>query len=207
MDLNPHFSNNSNAQQWWTTNVVDTTGCQLVSIDGGHTTLLTYSDLCIISNCLIDGGIVIIDDINHREWLGVMDGVQRFLSDTSQFYDVSDDPYLKHAVTIYSNSPNFNFSQDIIKNTEKSINGQEKCLRLVPILMYYNKLFVTTPNYYPIYMQLLETLNADNNNLIYYKPLRATFGNVPIWMDNRNGDQIFEKIIKPILIKQVQKAS
>lgn len=51
------------------------------SIDGGHTKIHTLNDLKIAEKYVADGGVVILDDILHPHWLGVMDGLVQYLSD------------------------------------------------------------------------------------------------------------------------------
>ena len=51
------------------------------SIDGGHTKIHTLNDLKIAEKYVADGGIVILDDILHPHWLGVMDGLIQYLTD------------------------------------------------------------------------------------------------------------------------------
>ena len=51
------------------------------SIDGGHTKIHTLNDLKIAEKYVADAGVVILDDILHPHWLGVMDGLVQYLSD------------------------------------------------------------------------------------------------------------------------------
>lgn len=53
---------------------------RLFSIDGGHTTDITCNDLRIVEKVLIDGGIVILDDILNPGWPGVISGLFKYLS-------------------------------------------------------------------------------------------------------------------------------
>lgn len=50
------------------------------SVDGGHTKIHTLNDLKIAEEYVADGGVVILDDILHPHWLGVMDGLVEYLS-------------------------------------------------------------------------------------------------------------------------------
>jgi len=49
------------------------------SIDGGHTKTHTINDLKLAEKYVSDTGIVILDDITHPHWLGVMDGLVEYL--------------------------------------------------------------------------------------------------------------------------------
>lgn len=49
------------------------------SIDGGHTKTHTLNDLKLAEKYVSDSGIVILDDITHPHWLGVMDGLVEYL--------------------------------------------------------------------------------------------------------------------------------
>lgn len=51
------------------------------SIDGGHTKIHTLNDLKLAEKYVADGGVVILDDILHPHWLGVMDGLVQYLTD------------------------------------------------------------------------------------------------------------------------------
>ena len=51
------------------------------SIDGGHTKIHTLNDLKIAEKYVADAGVVILDDILHPHWLGVMDGLVQYLTD------------------------------------------------------------------------------------------------------------------------------
>ena len=52
-----------------------------ISVDGGHTKIHAINDLKLSEKYLADGGVVILDDILHPHWLGVMDGLVQYLSD------------------------------------------------------------------------------------------------------------------------------
>jgi len=52
---------------------------RMFSIDGGHTSDITLHDLRLAETVVVDGGIVIVDDILNEHWLGVISGVARFL--------------------------------------------------------------------------------------------------------------------------------
>jgi len=52
-----------------------------ISVDGGHTKIHALNDLKLSEKYLADGGVVILDDILHPHWLGVMDGLVQYLSD------------------------------------------------------------------------------------------------------------------------------
>ncbi|CAF1028379.1 unnamed protein product [Didymodactylos carnosus] len=210
LDLNSIFSTpNSNTVQWWMKSVVGENGLQLVSIDGGHTPLLAYSDLCLVANSLIDGGVVIVDDIAHPGWLGVRDGVSRYLSETSKFIT---NQQLINEMTLYCDKPNFNRSKHIIEETTPPVDHKSHCLRIVPFLQFYNKLFLTTPNYYPYYIKLLSErkyhLNGKRTKYIKYHSLRLTVGNVPVWADNYKLNQteknkLFKQLIEPQWYKEI----
>jgi hypothetical protein len=56
-----------------------TTKFRLISVDGGHTGAITLSDLQLAEQCLIPGGIVVLDDILNADWLGVITGLSDYL--------------------------------------------------------------------------------------------------------------------------------
>jgi hypothetical protein len=54
---------------------------RLISIDGGHTEEITASDLGVAEAALVEGGIVVVDDVFNEMWPGVADGVHRYFRD------------------------------------------------------------------------------------------------------------------------------
>ena len=52
---------------------------RFISIDGGHTAEHTINDLKISSELISNEGVVILDDILNHHWLGVIEGVVKFL--------------------------------------------------------------------------------------------------------------------------------
>ena len=55
------------------------TPVRLFSIDGSHTGEATYSDCCLAAATLTRGGCMFVDDYLNHGWLGVHEGVHRFL--------------------------------------------------------------------------------------------------------------------------------
>lgn len=53
---------------------------RFISIDGGHTPEHTLSDLRLATTLVANEGVVILDDILNHHWLGVIEGVNLFLS-------------------------------------------------------------------------------------------------------------------------------
>ncbi|CAM4868011.1 unnamed protein product [Rotaria socialis] len=201
LDLNSDFSKNLEAQRWWQTTIKRDRGCQLVSIDGGHTTLTTYSDMCVISNSLVDGGVVMVDDIDNPGWLGVRDGVSKFLCETSNYFNIRENLDLTEAATKNVYEPDFNYSCRIVKATMKTMKFGCNCYRLAPFLKYDNKLFLTTPNYYAHYVHLLKKINENGTNLIAFNKLRYTVGNIPVWADSElKKVDIFDKLVDDSLV-------
>jgi predicted O-methyltransferase YrrM len=52
---------------------------RLMSIDGGHTAAVTAHDLALAEACVVDDGLVVLDDVLNAHWLGVVSGLFRFL--------------------------------------------------------------------------------------------------------------------------------
>lgn len=64
-------------------NLVQTIGpgtCRYVSIDGGHTVEHTLNDLKIAERLISNEGVVILDDIMHYCWVGVIQAAVKYLS-------------------------------------------------------------------------------------------------------------------------------
>ncbi|CAM2726566.1 unnamed protein product [Rotaria socialis] len=208
LDLNSDFSKNLEAQRWWQTTIKRDRGCQLVSIDGGHTTLTTYSDMCVISNSLVDGGVVMVDDIDNPGWLGVRDGVSKFLCETSNYFNIRENLDLTEAATKHVYEPDFNYSCRIVKATMKTMKFGCNCYRLTPFLKYENKLFLTTPNYYAHYVHLLKKINEKGTNFIAFNKLRYTVGNIPVWADSElKRVDIFDKLVRPTWLAEIAHAT
>jgi hypothetical protein len=165
---------------------------------------------------MIDGGVVIVDDITHPGWLGVRDGTARFLSETSA---LCTDSNLETELSIKPNETSFELSRRIINATELDPVRKQRspCSRLVPFLQYYNKLYLTTPNFYPYYIELVGAQenfanDARKRGIFYleYHALRLTIGNVPVWTDNHElnssvRENYFKELIEPIWQRDIQK--
>lgn len=54
---------------------------RFLSVDGGHTKIHALNDLKLAEKYIADAGVVILDDILHPHWLGVMDGLVQYLTD------------------------------------------------------------------------------------------------------------------------------
>lgn len=55
---------------------------RLISIDGGHSVEHTVNDLTLANKLINNEGVVILDDVMNYHWLGVMEGLFRFMSTT-----------------------------------------------------------------------------------------------------------------------------
>ena len=54
---------------------------RIFSVDGGHTRELTFNDLSFAASNLVDGGIIVLDDVtNFEAWPGVIDGMFTWFS-------------------------------------------------------------------------------------------------------------------------------
>jgi hypothetical protein len=51
------------------------------SVDGGHTEEIVFSDMKLAEATLVDGGVVIADDVFNEQWPGVAVGTLRYLED------------------------------------------------------------------------------------------------------------------------------
>lgn len=54
---------------------------RLISIDGGHTPEITAHDLATAEGALVEGGIIILDDVFNESFPGVSQGVYRYFSE------------------------------------------------------------------------------------------------------------------------------
>lgn len=57
------------------------TSFRMISVDGGHTGPITCSDLHLSEKRLVDGGIVVLDDILNPDWTGVITGLVKYFSE------------------------------------------------------------------------------------------------------------------------------
>jgi hypothetical protein len=53
---------------------------RLISIDGGHSTATTLNDLRLADQLMIEGGVVILDDVFNPMWPGVLAGFARYMN-------------------------------------------------------------------------------------------------------------------------------
>jgi hypothetical protein len=56
-------------------------GVRLFSVDGGHTAEIVQSDMALAEACLVDGGVVIADDVFNQRWPGVAVGTLQYIED------------------------------------------------------------------------------------------------------------------------------
>lgn len=61
---------------------------RLISVDAGHTSILTRNDLLLSTCNLLQGGVVVIDDLYHPHWHGVTEGMHQFFSSMTEPYDL-----------------------------------------------------------------------------------------------------------------------
>lgn len=50
------------------------------SVDGGHTVRHVMNDMALADRCIAEFGVVFVDDILNSHWLGVVEGVCRYLA-------------------------------------------------------------------------------------------------------------------------------
>lgn len=62
--------------------IIEPGSLRFISIDGGHTAIHTMNDLRLASNLISNEGIVILDDILNHRWIGVLEGLVKFLQTT-----------------------------------------------------------------------------------------------------------------------------
>jgi hypothetical protein len=61
------------------TNYIEPGSIRFFSIDGGHTAEHAINDLHIANQLIANEGIVIVDDIMHHWWPGVLEGLVKFI--------------------------------------------------------------------------------------------------------------------------------
>lgn len=54
---------------------------RMFSVDGGHTAEITRHDLLLAEASVVDGGVVVLDDLLNVHWLGVVTGAAQYLLD------------------------------------------------------------------------------------------------------------------------------
>ena len=57
---------------------------RLFSVDGSHTRHHTLNDMKIAEACLLDGGVVVVDDFLNPEWPGVAEAVLAYLTEADR---------------------------------------------------------------------------------------------------------------------------
>ena len=169
------------------------------------------------SNALIDGGLAIVDDITHPGWLGVRDGTGRFLAETSS---PMVDEQLENELQRNINRSSIELSKRIVQATRfrHQFGPKSNCSRLVPFLQCFNKLFLTTPTFYPDYIELLASQSYLTDSTagkeypyLRYNSLRLTIGHVPIWTDNFDSNaaeltKMLKEFIEPKWMKQMEES-
>ena len=116
------------------------------------------------------------------------------------------------------NRTTLHLSKKIVDATtiKQSTKPKPKCARLVPFLQYFNKLFLTTPKYYPEYIQLMGQLanfansqQVNGNEFLEFLAMISTISIVPVCVRNHDynqtySDQIFKRYIEPSWLQEVQ---
>lgn len=89
---------------------LDGTGVRLFSVDGGHFEKEVMNDLNIAKNCLLSGGVIIVDDFQHPGWDDVFTTTMQFLKNNpgiKPFLMGGNKLFLCHEdVTLYDNLRN-----------------------------------------------------------------------------------------------------
>jgi hypothetical protein len=52
---------------------------RMISVDGGHSVENTLHDMMLATCLLLDGGIMIVDDVTNPAWLGVQEAMFHFI--------------------------------------------------------------------------------------------------------------------------------
>ena len=63
---------------------------RFVHIDGGHSAEQAYFDLKLCSKHVVPGGIIVMDDYHNKQWPGVTEGTDRFLSESRDITILAD---------------------------------------------------------------------------------------------------------------------
>lgn len=81
----------------------DSKKIRFFSVDGGHTVQHTISDLNLANQVISNEGVVILDDILHSGWLGVIEGVCKFLSNSPTLvpFAIGDNKLLLCKLSMY----------------------------------------------------------------------------------------------------------
>lgn len=93
---------------------------RFLSVDGGHSAETVMSDLALAVAAIARGGIVALDDFTSSDWMGVREGLYRFLCPEA------------HEWTR--------------RNATRWCGGRR--LTLAPFLQVCNKLYLTTPSHH-----------------------------------------------------------
>jgi len=56
---------------------------RLFSVDGGHTPECAEHDMATAQDCVVDGGVIFLDDYSNARWPGVCEGANRFMCGTA----------------------------------------------------------------------------------------------------------------------------
>lgn len=75
---------------------------RMFSVDGGHTAEITRHDLELAESSIVDGGIVVLDDMLNGHWLGVLTGTATYLLDQPRLLPFAISPnklYLTDSAT------------------------------------------------------------------------------------------------------------
>jgi cephalosporin hydroxylase len=64
--------------------------CRFVHVDGSHEYADALADLRLVSDHLVPGGIIAVDDYEHPLWAGVADAVRSFRREQPNVFELAD---------------------------------------------------------------------------------------------------------------------
>ena len=107
------------------------------SIDGGHSLQTTISDLNLVACMIIDGGIIVVDDYQNYEWIGVTDAIILYLHSQNKLVPImaidnklylTTSNYAKFYIDfMHNNIPNIICKNKDIHPAMHSIRGYPIC--------------------------------------------------------------------------------
>jgi hypothetical protein len=91
---------------------------RMIHVDGGHSLKETKSDLKLSFDCLLDNGVVVLDDVFNRDWPDVAEGLKIFFQNNTDVCPF----FIDYKKVFLCNKKYVDFYQNKIKNNyEKTL--------------------------------------------------------------------------------------
>lgn len=153
------------------------------SVDGMHTADATAFDLATAACVLAPGGIIAVDDIDHPAWLGVREGVYRFLFERQRTTGSGGDGEEEgegQGAQDSSSSETHDGGSGWYRDPMQGTSAW------APFLQAGGKLYLTTPSHHALYFGAIARSQLwQSPRRVWTHPHRTLIGGWQVWSESR----------------------